>query len=74
MILTLSFALQKLIILYGRKGTVFTTTIEKEQNDGRVFTAEDGLQFAIGVLDYGNADDFSDVYERDFEDYVDLIV
>ena len=43
MILTLSFALQSYILLSKRKGTVFTTTLEKEANEGRVFTAEDGL-------------------------------
>ena len=69
MMLTLSFTLQSIIILYGRKGTVFTTTNEKESNDGRIFTAEDGLQFAIGILDYAS-DDYDDVLGRKFDDYL----
>ena len=73
MMLTLSFTVQSLIVLNDRKGTVFTTTIEKESNDGRVFTEEDGLQFAIGVVDYG-ADDYGDVLGRKFEDYIALNV
>ena len=75
MMLTLSFTVQSLIVLKDRKGTVFTTTIEKESNDGRIFTAEDGLQFAIGVVDYDtDADDYGDVLGRDFEDYIALSV
>ena len=73
MMLTLSFTVQSLIVLNDRKGTVFTTTIEKESNDGHVFTEEDGLQFAIGVVDYG-ADDYGDVLGRKFEDYITLYV
>ena len=52
MMLTLSFSLQSLIILLGRRDTLFTTSNNKDSNADRIFTAEDGLQFAIGIIDY----------------------
>ena len=61
MLLTFAFTLQSIIVLNGRKGTVFTTTLEKEANAGRIFNKDDGLQFAIGILDFGTAS-WDDVY------------
>ena len=66
MLLTFAFTLQSIIVLNGRKGTVFTTTLEKEANDGRTFNKDDGLQFAIGVLDFATLT-WEDVYSRDFD-------
>ena len=71
--LTLCFTLQSIYILNWRKGTVFTTTNEKDANTDRMFTAEDGLQFAIGIIDY-NAYDYGDVLGRNFEDYMKFTV
>ena len=73
LVLTLIFTLQSIIILNGRKGTLFTTTLEKEANADRIFTAEDGLQFAIGIIDYGS-DDFEDMEGRNFNNYLYLWV
>ena len=69
LVLTLIFLLQSIVILEGRRDTLFTTTFEKNANADRIFTAEDGLQFAIGVIDYA-ADD----YEGNFDDYLNLYV
>ena len=63
--------MQSIIVLNGRKGTVFTTTLEKEANFERVFTKDDGLQFAIGILDFNNPS-LEDVYYRDFDSYLQL--
>ena len=69
MMLTFSFTLQSIIILEGRRDTLFTTTTEKEANTDRIFTAEDGLQFAIGILDYGTVNK-DDVLGREFYEYI----
>ena len=61
MLLTFAFTLQSIIVLNGRLGTVFTTTLEKEANEGRIFNKEDGLQFAIGIVDLAGVD-WGDVY------------
>ena len=73
MMLTLVFTLQGIIVLEGRRDTLFTTTQELEANADRIFTAEDGLQFAIGIIDYA-ADDFEDGLGRNFNDYLILNV
>ena len=73
MILTLIFTLQGIIILEGRNNTLFTTTYEKEANADRIFTAEDGLQFAIGIVDY-EGDNYEDKEGRKLEDYLHLVV
>lgn len=73
MMLTLSFSLQSVIILEGRRDTLFTTTNEKDSNANRIFTADDGLQFAIGIIDYGT-EDYTDVEGRNFDEYLELYV
>ena len=73
MLLTFAFTLQSIVVLNGRKGTVFTTTLEKEANEGRALTKDDGLQFAIGILDFGTSN-WTDYYGRDFEEYLSLDV
>ena len=73
MMLTLSYTLQIFIVLKSRQDTLFTTTIEKEAGSDRIFTAEDGLQFAIGIIDY-DADDYEDGLGRNFNDYLILNV
>ena len=73
MILTLCFTVQSIIILEGRRDTLFTTTTEKDANSNHIFTAEDGLQFAIGIVDYGS-EDFDDVLGRKFDEYLQLLV
>lgn len=73
MMITISFLFKKLIVLHGRQGTLFTTTIEKDENIDRIFTAEDGLQFAIGIIDF-DTDDFEDNLGRELEDYLTLSV
>ena len=73
MMITISFLFKKLIVLHDRQGTLFTTTIEKDENIDRIFTAEDGLQFAIGIIDF-DTDDFEDNLGRELEDYLTLSV
>ena len=63
---------QKLIWLLANN-TLFTTTYEKEVNADRIFTAEDGLQFAIGIVDY-EGDNYEDKEGRKLEDYLHLFV
>lgn len=71
MLLTLAFTTQSIIVLNGRLGTVFTTTVEKNANEGRIFDKEDGLQFAIAVIDF-NGENFDDVEGREFNEYLNL--
>ena len=73
MLLTLAFTTQSIIVLNGRLGTVFTTTVEKNANEGRIFDKEDGLQFAIAVIDF-NGENFDDVEGREFNEYLNLDV
>ena len=63
--------MQSIIILEGRRDTLFTTTTEKDVNSNRIFTAEDGLQFAIGIIDYGGYN-YEDVLGRKPEEYLQL--
>ena len=73
MMLTLGFTVQSIIILQGRDNTLFETTVEKNQNLDRIFTADDGLQFALGVVDFYSVYD-NDTLEQGLNEYLILKV
>ena len=54
MLVTLAFTVQNVIVLKEYQGTRFMNSIEKNGNLGKTFSEEDGLQFAIGVIDIQN--------------------
>ena len=56
-----------------RGATVFTTSIEKNANDGVVFTQEDGFQMAFAIIDYGS-DDGEDINGKQIDDYIKVTV
>lgn len=70
--LTLSFTLQNILILEGRTDTLFTTTIEKDANANHILTTEDGLQFAIGIVDFYSDDE--DALRQKLDDKINLYV
>ena len=49
------------------------TSIEKNGNKNIEFTQEDGLQFAIALVDF-NGTDYKDRLGRNFTDYIQLKV
>ena len=70
--LTLLYTLQNIIILEGRRDTLFTTTIEKDANADHILTAEDGLQFAIGIVDFYSDDE--DALRQKLDEKINLYV
>ena len=62
--------IQNFIVLNGRDGTLFTSTLQVKANDyERKFTQDEGFQVAFAVID-ADTDDFSDVLGRKLEDYL----
>ena len=60
--LLLIATIQYIIVMEQRRGTLFTTALQVNANDeNRVFTEDDGLQFAIGIADAENAPSFQDL-------------
>ena len=53
--------------------TVFTTSIEKNANEGVVFTQEDGFQMAFAIIDSGS-DDGEDINGLRIDDYIKVTV
>ena len=64
---------QNIAILRQRGATVFTTSIEKNANEGVVFTQEDGFQMAFAIIDNGS-DDGEDINGLRIDDYITVSV
>ena len=73
MFVTIAFTAQNIIVLSYYQGTRFMTSIEKNGNKDRVFTQEDGLQFAIALMDF-KGPNYQDRLGRNFTDYIELKV
>ena len=47
----------------NRDGTLFTASVDKNKNLGKVFTENDGLQMAFAIVDYNGWEyNYEDVY------------
>ena len=55
--------------MHYHEGTLFTSTVLKNQSRDRVFTAEEGFNIAFAIIDSGTAD-FSDVAGRELHEYL----
>ena len=64
---------QNIAILRQRGATVFTTSIEKNANEGVVFTQEDGFQMAFAIIDL-SSDDGEDINGLRIDDYITVTV
>ena len=65
----LLYTVQESLVMHYREGTLFTSTVLKNQNRDRIFTAEDGFNFAFGLIDVG-APDLMDVAGRNFDEFL----
>ena len=55
--------------MHYREGTLFTSTVLKNHNRNRVFTDEEGFNFAFAVIDPG-VEDLTDAAGRKLEEYL----
>ena len=58
--------------MHYREGTLFSTTVLKNANADRVFTAEDGFNIAIAVIETSSSD-LIGAQGRNIEEYLEIV-